>query len=145
MHPAARHLAANDAAFARLLADAPDCELGRPFHESDLETLVFAVIGQQISAKAADAITLRLLARTGRVTAGRVLFEGRDLLTLADEEMRALRCCKIAMVFQEPMTSLNPVLTVGFQIMEPMLIHLGMTETAAHARARPRPFLSGRL
>ena len=84
MHPAARHLAANDAAFARLLADAPDCELGQPFHESDLETLVFAVIGQQISAKAADAITLRLLARTGRPLAPPAL------LDLGDQGLRDL-------------------------------------------------------
>lgn len=66
MGVAAAHLAQGDPAFAAFLADAPECVLGTPFHESDLETLVFAVIGQQISAKAADAITLRLLERTGR-------------------------------------------------------------------------------
>lgn len=59
-------LAAADPAFEVFLRDAPPCALGKPFHQSDLETLVFAVIGQQISAKAADAITLRLLERTGR-------------------------------------------------------------------------------
>lgn len=80
-HPGVAHLRAVDPAFDRFLADAPDCVLGAPFHESDLETLVFAVIGQQISAKAADAITIRLLGVTGRpLTAEAVLRAGESVL-----------------------------------------------------------------
>lgn len=78
MRPA-EHLAVADPQFQAFLADAPECELGTPFHESDLETLVFAIIGQQISAKAADAITLRLLELTGRpLTAQSLLDVGED-------------------------------------------------------------------
>ncbi|MBI3068087.1 MAG: ABC transporter ATP-binding protein, partial [Betaproteobacteria bacterium] len=79
---------------------------------------------------------MRLLARpAGRVVGGRILFEGRDLLRRPEEEMREIRGRDIAMIFQEPMTSLNPVLTIGFQIMEPLMIHLGMNAAAARARS----------
>ncbi len=63
------------------------------------------------------------------------MFEGRDLLALSDEEMREVRGRDISMIFQEPMTSLNPVLTIGLQIMEPLFIHLKMSEEEARARA----------
>jgi peptide/nickel transport system ATP-binding protein len=79
---------------------------------------------------------MRLLARpAGRVVGGRILFQGRNLLELSEDEMRAIRGRDIAMIFQEPMTSLNPVLTIGFQIMEPLLIHMQMAQQAARARA----------
>jgi peptide/nickel transport system ATP-binding protein len=79
---------------------------------------------------------MRLLARpAGRVASGRILFQGRDLLELPEDAMRRIRGRDIAMIFQEPMSSLNPVLTIGFQIMEPLLLHLGMTGQAARARA----------
>ncbi len=64
-----------------------------------------------------------------------MLFEGRDLLKLAADEMREIRGRDISMIFQEPMTSLNPVLSIGEQIMEPLFIHLKMTEAQAKARA----------
>ena len=76
-------------------------------------------------------------------TSGRILFEGRDLLKLSDDEMREIRGRDISMIFQEPMTSLNPVLTIGVQIMEPLFIHLKMTE-AAGAGARARTAAAGR-
>src|SRR5262245_43816571 len=77
-----------------------------------------------------------LLAKpAGRVTAGRVLFEGRDLLKLSEDEMRERRGRDISMIFQEPMTSLNPVLTIGLQITKPLIIHKGMREEEARARA----------
>jgi len=66
---------------------------------------------------------------------GRTLFEGRDWLELSEDQMREFRGRDIAMIFQEPMTSLNPVLTIGFQIMEPLLIHMGMDMQAARKRA----------
>jgi peptide/nickel transport system ATP-binding protein len=96
-----------------------------------------ALVGESGCGKSVSSLAImRLLAQpAGRVVAGRILFEGRNLLELAEEEMREIRGRDIAMIFQEPMTSLNPVLTIGFQIMEPLLIHLGMSEAAARARA----------
>ena len=98
---------------------------------------VVALVGESGCGKSVSSLAvMRLLAKpAGRVVHGRILFEGRDLLTLPDDEMRAIRGRDIAMIFQEPMTSLNPVLTIGFQIMEPLLIHMGMDMEAAHTRA----------
>src|SRR5688572_26364804 len=96
-----------------------------------------ALVGESGCGKSVSSLAImRLLARpAGRVVAGQIRFQGRDLLGLDEEEMRKIRGRDIAMIFQEPMTSLNPVLSIGFQIMEPLLIHLSMTETAARARA----------
>lgn len=98
---------------------------------------VVALVGESGCGKSVSSLAImRLLAQpAGRIVAGRILFQGRDLLKLSDEEMREIRGRDIAMIFQEPMTSLNPVLTIGFQIMEPLLIHLGMSEAAARRRA----------
>ena len=98
---------------------------------------VVAVVGESGCGKSVSALAImRLLAKpAGRVTQGRVLFEGRDLLELSDEQMREIRGRDISMIFQEPMTSLNPVLSIGQQIMEPLFIHLKMTEEEARARA----------
>ena len=98
---------------------------------------IVAVVGESGCGKSVTALAvMRLLSQpAGRVVGGRVMFEGRDLLTLSDEEMRAIRGRHISMIFQEPMTSLNPVLSIGLQIMEPLTIHLGMDETQARARA----------
>src|SRR4029077_11050136 len=71
----------------------------------------------------------------GRIVSGRVLFEGRDLLALAEEEMRAVRGNEISMIFQEPMTSLNPALTVGRQIAESLVLHRGLSQREAMAKA----------
>jgi oligopeptide/dipeptide ABC transporter ATP-binding protein len=79
---------------------------------------------------------MRLVAApAGRIVSGRILFKGRDLLTLSEEEMRRTRGREIGMIFQEPMTSLNPVLSVGRQITETVEIHLGMTPAQSRARA----------
>jgi peptide/nickel transport system ATP-binding protein len=98
---------------------------------------VLAVVGESGCGKSVSALAImRLLARpAGRVAAGRVMFDGRDLLTLSDEDMRRVRGREIGMIFQEPMTSLNPVLPIGQQIAEPLLIHLGMSEEQAKVRA----------
>jgi oligopeptide/dipeptide ABC transporter ATP-binding protein len=74
-------------------------------------------------------------APAGRVVGGQVLFQGRDLLVLDEESMRHIRGREIAMVFQEPMTSLNPVLSIGRQLTEPLEIHLGMPPEQARQRA----------
>ena len=96
-----------------------------------------ALVGESGCGKSVSALAImRLLAKpAGRIVGGRILFQGRNLLELTEDEMREIRGRDIAMIFQEPMTSLNPVLTIGFQIMEPLLIHLDMTEEAARARA----------
>ena len=87
---------------------------------------------------------MRLVPAPGRVAAGRVLFDGQDLLTLDAPAMRALRGNRIAMIFQEPMTALNPVFTVGDQIIEAMRAHdrrasAGRPARPRHRRAGPRP------
>jgi peptide/nickel transport system ATP-binding protein len=96
-----------------------------------------ALVGESGCGKSVSALAvMRLLAKpAGRVTRGRVLFEGRDLLTLSEEEMRERRGRDISMIFQEPMTSLNPVLTIGLQIAEPLIIHKAMREDEARERA----------
>ncbi|MFN7087705.1 MAG: dipeptide ABC transporter ATP-binding protein [Burkholderiales bacterium] len=98
---------------------------------------VVALVGESGCGKSVSSLAImRLLAKpAGRIVHGRILFDGRDLLKLTEEEMREIRGRDIAMIFQEPMTSLNPVLTIGFQITEPLLIHLGMSMDAARRRA----------
>ena len=98
---------------------------------------VVALVGESGCGKSVSALAvMRLLAKpAGRIVRGRVLFQGRDLIDLAENEMRALRGRDIAMIFQEPMTSLNPVLKIGFQIMESLIVHFGWDETRARARA----------
>ena len=99
------------------------------------ETL--AIVGESGSGKSVTALSLmRLVASpAGEVTAGSVVFEGQDLLRLPLEGMRAIRGNRMAMIFQEPMTSLNPALTVGVQVGEPLVLHRGLTWKAAMARA----------
>ncbi|MEZ5844982.1 MAG: ABC transporter ATP-binding protein [Hyphomicrobiaceae bacterium] len=96
-----------------------------------------AIVGESGSGKSVSALTvMRLLPpNTARVVAGSIRFEGRSLLALDEEEMRRIRGRDIAMIFQEPMTSLNPVLTIGLQLAEPLKIHLDMTDEQARARS----------
>jgi len=96
-----------------------------------------ALVGESGCGKSVSALSIMRLvaAPTGRIVAGRVGFRGRDLLVLSDEEMRRVRGREIAMIFQEPMTSLNPVLSIGRQLTEGLEIHLGMTPVAARLRA----------
>ena len=96
-----------------------------------------AIVGESGSGKSVGAMSvLRLIPDPpGRITAGQVLFDGRDLLTLSEEDMRQLRGNQIGMIFQEPMTSLNPVLTIGRQITETLEQHRGATPAQATQRA----------
>lgn len=71
----------------------------------------------------------------GKVVAGQALFFGQDLLKMSNEEIRHVRGAQIGMVFQDPMTSLNPVLTIGRQLEEPLMLHIGMTKNQARERA----------
>ena len=96
-----------------------------------------AVVGESGSGKSVTALSvLRLIPDPpGQITAGQVMFDGRDLLTLSEEGMRDIRGGEIGMVFQEPMTSLNPVLTIGRQITETLEQHRGLDRAAAARRA----------
>jgi len=96
-----------------------------------------AIVGESGSGKSVGALSiLRLIpSPPGRVGGGEVLFAGRDLMKLTDAEMREVRGGEIGMVFQEPMTSLNPVLSIGRQITETIEQHRGADRTAAQKRA----------
>lgn len=78
---------------------------------------------------------LRLLTDTGKVKSGRALFDGKDLIKLSNSEMLRVRGNQISMIFQDPMTSLNPVYTIGNQIIEPMIRHKKITKSQAKVRA----------
>ena len=94
------------------------------------------LVGESGCGKSTVALAiLRDLPRIGRITGGTIRFKGRDMAEMSEKELRALRGSKIAMVYQEPMASLNPTMRVGRQLMEVPLIHENISETAAHARA----------
>jgi len=98
------------------------------------ETL--ALVGESGCGKSVTSLSImRLIASPpGRVVGGSIRFEGRDLLGLTEPEMRKVRGNEISMIFQEPMTSLNPVLTIGRQIAETLVLHRGMSRTDAMTR-----------
>jgi oligopeptide transport system ATP-binding protein len=95
------------------------------------------IVGESGCGKSVTMLSvLRLIpSPPGKITGGKAEFHGQDLLKMADEEIRHVRGAQISMIFQDPMTSLNPVLTVGKQLTEPMLLHLGMTKQQANNRA----------
>ncbi len=96
-----------------------------------------ALVGESGCGKSVSALSIMRLiqAPAGKIVGGQILFKGRDLLALSEEEMRHVRGREIAMVFQEPMTSLNPVLTVGRQLTEGLEIHLALSSADARRRA----------
>jgi ABC-type dipeptide/oligopeptide/nickel transport system ATPase component len=98
------------------------------------ETL--GLVGESGSGKSVTAFSiLRLLQPPGEVVGGRILFEGRDLLTLSEREMRGVRGARISLIFQEPMTALNPVMRVGDQIAEALTAHNMASRRDARDRA----------
>ncbi len=99
------------------------------------ETL--GIVGESGCGKSVSVLSiLRLIPQPpGKIETGEVMFEQKDLMTLSDDEMRTIRGNKMAMVFQDPMTSLNPVLTINQQISEALMLHLGMNKKEARERS----------
>lgn len=141
------------------MADGPAQNLSQILDVTDLKT-VFATRGGEVHAVNSVSFTLaagELLGVVGEsgsgksvtmmsligllpmppaeIRSGTVMFEGRDILTMTDDERRDVRGSRIGFVFQDPMTSLNPVFTVGFQLAEPLRAHMGMNRRQARARA----------
>jgi oligopeptide transport system ATP-binding protein len=107
---------------------------GVSFHLDRGETL--GIVGESGSGKSVTVLSvMRLLQRPGRIAAGQVLFKGRDLVTASEREMREVRGSEIAMIFQDPLTSLNPVFRTGWQVGEPLRLHQGLSRRASFAEA----------
>ena len=98
---------------------------------------VLGIVGESGCGKSVTSLSIMGLVDpvTGRHEGGEILFHGEDLSKLSEKEKRKIRGNKISMIFQEPMTSLNPVFTVGYQIEEALMLHLGMDKNAARQRA----------
>ena len=105
------------------------------FHLDEGETL--AIVGESGCGKTVTSLSvLRLIPfPPGKITGGHIYYKGRDLLELKEKEMRSIRGNEISMIFQEPMTSLNPVFTVGRQIMESLVFHQNMGKNDARRRS----------
>ena len=102
-----------------------------------LEGETLGVVGESGCGKSVTMLSvLGLIASPpGKVEAGKAIFAGQDLIKMSKEEIRHVRGAQIGMVFQDPMTSLNPVLTIGKQLEEPLMLHIGMTKNQARERA----------
>jgi oligopeptide transport system ATP-binding protein len=96
-----------------------------------------AIVGESGSGKTVGVLSIIRLIQSppGKIVSGKVRFKGEDLLQLGDEELRKVRGSKIAMVFQDPMTSLNPVMSIGEQITEALIFHEGLTQEQSRHRA----------
>jgi len=95
-----------------------------------------ALVGESGCGKSVTSLSImRLISKPGRIESGRILFEGEDLLAYSDRRMRSIRGNRISMIFQEPMTSLNPVFRVGEQIVEVFLTHEKIKKSEAYERA----------
>jgi len=107
---------------------------GLSFSVGEGETL--GIVGESGSGKSVTSLAImRLLNRESTMVTGEAFFEGRDLLALSEKEMRGIRGGRMAMIFQEPMTSLNPIQTCGKQIMESMFVHTKLSKKEAKAKA----------
>jgi oligopeptide transport system ATP-binding protein len=97
---------------------------------------VLGIVGESGSGKSVSVNALMgLVAEPGRVTGGSITFNGRDVLAMNKKQLRGLRGKEIGMVFQDPMTSLNPVFTIGNQLMETLLLHTDMSKSEAYKRS----------
>jgi len=108
---------------------------GVTFNLNESETL--GVVGESGCGKSVTMLSLLRLIPTppGEITNGTAMFANQDLLKLSNQEIRYVRGAQIGMIFQDPMTSLNPVLTIGLQLEEPLMLHVGMTRKQAQSRA----------
>jgi len=108
---------------------------GVSFNLKEGETL--GIVGESGCGKSVTVMSmLRLIpSPPGKVVAGRAIYQGKDLLARGDDEIRQIRGAQISMVFQDPMTSFNPVLTIGRQLAEPLEIHNGLSRQQAYERA----------
>ena len=108
---------------------------GVSFGLNEGETL--GIVGESGCGKSVTMLSLLKLIPTppGKITAGSANYFGHDLLTMSSDEIRHVRGAQISMIFQDPMTSLNPVLTIGLQLTEPLMLHLGMDKQQALVRA----------
>lgn len=94
------------------------------------------IVGESGSGKSVTMMSLmRLLTDTGKIVSGEMLFQGKDLVKVSEREMEKIRGNEIGMIFQDPLTSLNPVFNIGNQIMEPLLKHRGLSKKEAFARS----------
>lgn len=101
------------------------------FSVSKGETL--CIVGESGCGKSITSLSvIGLLPSNGKIAAGQVKYEGKEIQSLPYEELRKMRGNKISMIFQEPMTALNPVLTVGYQLREPLMLHHGLSKSEAH-------------
>jgi oligopeptide transport system ATP-binding protein len=102
---------------------------GVSFEINPGETL--GIVGESGSGKSVTALSVMRLQRPGKIVSGKVMFKGRDLTKVSEGEMREIRGQDIAMIFQDPMTSLNPVFRTGWQVAEPVRLHHGWDKTKA--------------
>jgi len=113
--------------------------IGRAVESVDLAIApgrTLGLVGESGCGKSITALAvLGLIPPPGRVTAGKIVFKGRDLLQVSPESLRRIRGRRIAMIFQEPMTALNPVMTIGRQLAEPLTTHFGMSRKEARKEA----------
>lgn len=94
------------------------------------------IVGESGCGKSMTSLSImRLIEKPGQIEGGEILLEGKDIVKMSEDEMRKIRGKKIAMIFQEPMTSLNPVFTIGQQLIEALLLHENMTKKEAKERA----------
>jgi oligopeptide transport system ATP-binding protein len=108
---------------------------GVSFRLKEGETL--GIVGESGCGKSVTMMSMMRLIPSppGKVVAGSAIYQGKDLLKLSDDEIREIRGSQISVIFQDPMTSFNPVLTIGRQVSEPLEIHMGMTTKQAYERA----------
>jgi len=95
-----------------------------------------AIVGESGSGKSMTALSvLRLIPGSGKISSGSIIFDGKELTKLSEQQMRTIRGSRISMIFQEPMTSLNPVLKIGVQLTEPLILHRNLSQKDAETEA----------